>query len=123
MKEIKSNWEIFRVDEDIYIKYEVLIKLIIETESMYDDERRWWFDMLPSMTDEQIDRLFNILETERKKLERLEEKYQEAIKDLDEKPLIEWKEFKMKDSKKKNKEYEEDKKEDADDVLDMLNDL
>jgi len=90
---------------------------------MYDDERRWWFDMLPSMTDEQIDRLFNILETERKKLERLEEKYQEAIKDLDEKPLIEWKEFKMKDSKKKNKEYEEDKKEDADDVLDMLNDL
>jgi len=47
---------------------------------MDDDERQYWFDIMPSMTDSQVDRLFNILETERKKLEELELKYQDEIK-------------------------------------------
>jgi len=91
---------------------------------MDDDERQYWFDIMPSMTDEQIDRLYSILDTEKKKLEKLEEKYQDEIKNLNEKHLIEWQEFQMKDSKKKIKEAEaDDKKKDADDVLEMLNDL
>jgi len=91
---------------------------------MDDDERQYWFDIMPSMTDEQIDRLYNILETEKKKLEDLEVKYQTEIKQLNEKHLIEWQEFQMKDSKKKIKEEEaKDKKEDADNVLAALNDL
>jgi hypothetical protein len=75
--------------------------MILATESMDDDERQYWFDIMPSMTDSQIDRLFNILDTEKKKLEELEIKYQEEIKDLNEKHLIEWQDFQMKDSKKK----------------------
>jgi hypothetical protein len=91
---------------------------------MDDDERQYWFDIMPSMTDEQVDRLYNILDTEKKKLEKLEEKYQDEIKNLNEKHLIEWQEFQMKDSKKKIKAAEaQDAKEDADDVLEMLNDL
>jgi vacuolar-type H+-ATPase subunit I/STV1 len=91
---------------------------------MDDDERQYWFDIMPSMTDEQIDRLYNILDTERKKLEKLEKKYQNEIKTLNEKHLIEWQEFQMSDSKKKIKKAEsEDKDGDAEDVLSMLNDL
>jgi hypothetical protein len=79
---------------------------------------------MPSMTDEQVDRLFNILDTERKKLEELESKYQKEIKDLNEKHLIEWQDFQMKDSKKKIQDEEKkDKDSEADDVLNMLNDL
>jgi hypothetical protein len=105
-------------------QYAELVNLILVTDSMEDDERQYWYDILPSMTDEQIDRLFNILETERKKLENLETKYQDEIKNLNEKHLIEWQEFQMKDSKKKIKNEEaKDKKEDAEDVLDMLEDL
>lgn len=116
--------EKFKILDEIQAKYPELINLILKTESMEDDERQYWFDIMPSMTDEQIDRLFNILDTERKKLEDLEEKYKEQIKNLNEKHLIEWQEFQLRDSKKKIKEAEaNDKQEDADDILAMLNDL
>ena len=82
-------------------KFPELIKLILNTESMDDDERQYWFDIIPSMTNEQIDRLFNILDTERKKLEALETKYQKEIKSLNEKHLIEWQEIQMKENKEK----------------------
>jgi len=104
-------------------KYGELIKMILATESMDDDERQYWFDIMPSMTDEQIDRLFNILDTERRKLEELELKYQEEIKRLNEKHLIEWQEFQMKESKKKIKQAEQEDEDEADEVIAMLNDL
>lgn len=90
---------------------------------MDDEERQYWFDIMPSMNDNQIDRLYNILETERKKLIELELKYQEEIKALNEKHLIEWQEFQIKDSKKRIQEEESQDNEDPDDVLKMLNNL
>ncbi|MBT3727010.1 hypothetical protein HOG21_04960 [bacterium] len=124
MAERKHNGKTFNISEEIQANYSELVSLILDTESMEDDERQYWFDIMPSMTDEQIDRLYNILDTEKKKLENLEEKYQDEIKNLNEKHLIEWQEFQMKDSKKKIKEQEaKDKAEDADDVLNMLDDL
>ena len=124
MAELKQNWKTFNVSDEILAQYNELVDLIIATESMDDDERQYWFDIMPSMTNEQIDRLYNILDTERKKLEKLEEKYQAEIKNLNEKHLIEWQEFQMKDSKKKIKAEEaKDTEEDADDVLAMLKDL
>ena len=113
----------FKISDEIQANYPELIKLILETESMEDDERQYWFDIMPSMTDEQIDRLFNILDTERKKLAALEEKYKKEIKQLNEKHLIEWQEFQLKGSKEKIKAAEaKDKTEDADDILAMLDD-
>jgi hypothetical protein len=89
---------------------------------MDDEERQYWFDIMPSMNEEQVDRLFNILETERKKLEELETKYQDEIKTLNDKHLIEWQEFQMKDSKKKIRDEENaDNEEDPDELLKMLN--
>ena len=124
MAEIKQNWKIFYISDETQAKYSELIKMILATESMDNDERQYWFDIIPSMTDVQVDRLFNILETERNKLEELETKYQKEIKNLNEKHLIEWQEFQMKDSKKKIKAEEaKDKANDADDVLSMLDEL
>lgn len=124
MAELKQNWKTFIVADETLAEYKELVDLIIATDSMDDDERQYWFDIMPSMTDDQIDRLYNILDTEKKKLEKLEEKYQNEIKNLNEKHLIEWQEFQMKDSKKKIQAAEaKDTKEDADDVLEMLKDL
>ena len=124
MAELKQNGKTFTIDDEILAKYDELVKMILATESMDDDERQYWFDIMPSMTDEQIDRLYNILDTERKKLQELEIKYQKEIKELNEKHLIEWQEFQMKNSKKKISEAEaKDKDKDADDVLAMLDDL
>ncbi len=124
MADLKHNWKTFHISDELHAKYPDLIKLILNTESMDDDERQYWFDIIPSMTNEQIDRLFNILDTERKKLEALETKYQKEIKSLNEKHLIEWQEIQMKENKEKIKQEEaKDKKEDPDEVLQMLNDL
>ena len=124
MAELKQNWRTFTISDKVLTEYNELVDLILATESMDDDERQYWFDIMPSMTNEQIDRLYTILDTEKKKLETLEVKYQDEIKNLNEKHLIEWQEFQMKDSKKKIKDEEDkDKKEDEEDVLSMLKDL
>lgn len=126
MADIKHNGTTFYIADEVQSKYPELIKLILHTESMDDDERQYWFDIMPSMTDSQIDRLYNILETEKKKLEELEVKYQKEIKSLNEKHLIEWQEFQMKKAKDKVAEAKKNEKtdeKDPDDVLDMLNDL
>ena len=59
MAEITQNWKTFIIDEESQAKYPELITMILATESMDDDERQYWFDIMPSMTDSQIDRLFN----------------------------------------------------------------
>ena len=49
------------------------LKILIETTpSMNDTERWYWFQIFPYMREEQIDRLFEILSNERKKLDELE---------------------------------------------------
>ncbi len=124
MAQIQKGETTFQVSDEIQAKYPELIKLIIATESMDDDERQYWFDIMPSMTDEQIDRLYDILETEKKKLEDLEVKYQKEIKSLNEKHLIEWQEVQIKEGKKKVAEAKKnEQEEDPDEILKMLNDV
>ncbi|HMS91796.1 MAG TPA: hypothetical protein PKC87_06230, partial [Candidatus Absconditabacterales bacterium] len=101
MSQIQHNGKTFIIGTDIQSKYPELIELILATDSMDDDERQYWFDIMPSMTESQIDRLFNILDTEKKKLAELEIKYQKEIKTLNEKHLIEWQEFQVKQNKQK----------------------
>ena len=125
---MQTNEKNFQISDEIQAKYPELIELIIKTESMDNDERQYWFDIMPSMTDAQIDRLFDILETERRKLQELEVKYQKEIKALNEKHLIEWQEVQMKEAKKKaqavkDEDEKKSKKEDPDEILAMLNDL
>lgn len=125
MAQIQKDTLSFNISEELQAKYPELIELIVATESMDDDERQYWFDIMPSMTDTQIDRLYDILETERKKLQELELKYQKEIKTLNEKHLIEWQEMQVKEGKKKVEaaKKEEWKQEDPDEILSMLNDL
>ena len=127
MAQIQKNEKVFQVSDELQAKYPELIQLIIATESMDDDERQYWFDIMPSMTDAQTDRLFDILETERKKLQELEVKYQKEIKSLNEKHLIEWQELQVKEGKAKvaaaKAEDANTKEEDPDEILAMLNNL
>ncbi|EKE30163.1 MAG: tetratricopeptide TPR_3 [uncultured bacterium (gcode 4)] len=126
MAQITKDWFTFQILDEIQAQYSELVKLVLNTESMDNNEKQYWFDILPSMTDEQIDRLFDILETERRKLEDLEVKYQEEIKSLNEKHLIEWQEFQTKESREKIKQAEasdKDSSASADEVLKMLDDF
>lgn len=125
MAQVTQDGFTFTIIDEIEQQYPELLKLVLATESMDNSEKQYWFDILPSMTDDQVDRLFDILETERKKLEELEIRYQEEIKNLNEKHLIEWQEFQSKDARKKvsQKEANDKKDEDTDGILSMLDNI
>ncbi len=121
MATIQKGKTTFTVLDEIQTKYPRLIELVLTTESMDDSERQYWFDILPSMNSDQIQRLVDILETERKKLDELEKKYQTEIDTLNKKHMNEWQTYEMKKKKDeiaaKEAADKNDKTEDAQAVL------
>lgn len=96
-------------------KYPELIALIKDTKSMSDDERKYWFQVLPIMTPDQVNKLKTILVTEKTQLSELDKQYEQEIVKLNEKHLLEWKEFEAREQRQKlkakeSKHQEEDKK-------------
>lgn len=91
-----------KINKNEIDRYILLKPLIINTESMNNDEKQYWFDILPSMTYEQIRKLLDILVTERKKLIELEYKYQKEIEELNKKHLKELEEFQKKNKDNKS---------------------
>lgn len=63
------------VPADVRAKFGDLIDMIIASESMNDDERRYWIDILPAMNDDQISKLKDILVRERDQLAAIDAKY------------------------------------------------
>ncbi len=125
MAQVTHNDFTFTILDEIQAKYPELMELILGSESIDNNEKQYWFDILPSMTDEQIDRLFNILMTERRQLEELNMKYQEEIKTLNEKHLIQWQTLQSQKAKEKVKEAESNdtSKQDANNTLDMFGNI
>lgn len=125
MAQVTRNDFTFNILDEIQVKYPDLVDLILWSESIDNNEKQYWFDILPSMTDEQIDRLFNILMTERRQLEELNLKYQEEIKTLNEKHLIQWQSLQSQKAKEKieKEEKNDDAKWDADKAISMLDTL
>jgi len=106
MATIKHNGITFTISEEIQQNHSELVELVLHTESMDSAEKQYWFDILPSMTNEQVQKLYDILDTERKKLQELEEKYQKEIESLNEKHLSEWQNYQQKKQSQKMKKQE-----------------
>lgn len=120
MATIQKGNTTFTLLDEVQTKYPRLIELVLATESMDDSERQYWFDILPSMNPDQVQRLTDILETERKKLDELEKKYQTEIETLNQKHVTEWQGYEMKKKKEEIAQQEAadtDKKDDAQSVL------
>lgn len=91
----------FDIPETVKQQYPDLIPLILRTESMTDDERQYWFQILPIMTDEQVKKLREILDNEKKQLENLDKKYDKEVKKINDKHVIEWKAAQAKEKRQK----------------------
>lgn len=91
----------FTIPPEVIEKYPDLVELIKGSASMNDSERQYWFSILPIMTKDQVDRLREILTTEKQKLAEIDKKYQKQLQGVNEKHLIEWQAMKMKESKQK----------------------
>ena len=82
--------EDYKIPNLVMEKYPDLVELIKKTQSMSREERQYWFQILPIMTDEQVARLRKILEDEASQLAKLDEAYQAEVSELNKKHLAEW---------------------------------
>lgn len=117
----------FDIPEVVSQKYPQLIQLILETESMNDEEREYWFQILPIMTEDQITKFRAILENEKEQLARLDAEYQTEISKLNDQHISEWKQFENEEERRKRQESENKEQaadeQAADELLQNLDDL
>jgi hypothetical protein len=119
--------EKYSIPKFVKENYGDLVDLIKSTESMDDQEREYWFQILPIMNKEQIDKLKNILNTEKDQLAALDQEYEQELNRLNEKHLLEWKEFESKEKTKAIRDAEAanevGEKQLEEDLLSKLNQL
>ena len=66
-------------------KFPDLVKLIYETESMNQEEREYWLQIMPIMSEEQIVKFREILVNERDQLAKLDKEYTQEMSKIDNK--------------------------------------
>ena len=76
------------IPDDIREKYADLIELILSSESMNNEERQYWINILPIMTPDQIENLQGILKNEKKQLEAIDKKYSKQIEQMGQEELV-----------------------------------
>lgn len=67
------------VSDELRTQFPDLVDLIEHSESMNDEERQYWMNILPIMTAEQIGNLREILTTERTQLAAIDAQYAKTI--------------------------------------------
>lgn len=67
------------VSDELHKQFPELIALILGSESMNDEERQYWINILPAMTPEQRKNLQDILQNEKDQLAAIDEKYTKEV--------------------------------------------
>lgn len=87
------------ISQEVLEQFPELIGLIKESQSMNLEERQYWVDVLPIMTDEQIQNLKSILENEKGQIEESEKEYEEGVQEEAEGMIAKFDEYKYKEKK------------------------
>ncbi|PIQ76643.1 hypothetical protein COU78_05095 [Candidatus Peregrinibacteria bacterium CG10_big_fil_rev_8_21_14_0_10_49_24] len=87
------------IPDDLRQKFPELIELIIASESMNDEERQYWINILPIMTPDQIENLNGILMNERQQLAAIDQKYSKQIQEIGQEELIRKTELKRREKR------------------------
>lgn len=87
-------------------KFPDLIKLIYETESMNQEEREYWMQIMPIMTEEQIKKFRDILINEKEQLSKLDKEYEQEMSRINSKKVPEIDEAKLKQKLQEIKDKE-----------------
>lgn len=121
-----SSQRVFSIPPEVTEKYPDLVDLIKASSSMNDDERQYWFSILPIMTQDQVVRLREILTTEKQKLQEIDQKYQKQLEQINEKHLLEWQAVKLKERRTKvaaaEKKSKAQEKQEEEDLMQQLGD-
>ena len=88
-----------------------LVELILSSKAIdSQQEKQNWFNLLPIMTDAQLEKLRNILKKEKQKLKEIEEKYTSKKNEIKKKYLLKWQQLGYISPASKFKEEEEHEK-------------
>lgn len=124
IEEIDKKYSIPKLVKE---KYPDLVPLILQTESMKEEERVYWFQILPIMSEDQIVKFRGILVNEKEQLTKLDLEYEQELKKLNEKHLVEWTGFERKEKREKlvaaEDAAEKEDSEKQDDLLKKLSDV
>lgn len=96
----------YSVPQTVKEKYPDLVALLLKTESMNVEEREYWFQVMPVMSDEQIVKLHDILTNERSQLKKIDNEYAQQISKLGQSHRREWNSFEASEKKKARLELE-----------------
>lgn len=96
------------IPPEIQEKFGPLLELIKASESMNDEERQYWINILPVMTPEQLKNLEDILVNEKKQLAAIDEKYSNQAAESKQLENAKVLEEKIKTQKKKREEIEQE---------------
>jgi hypothetical protein len=107
-----------KISEEVQKKFPDLIELIKASQSMNDEERQYWADVLLVMTEEQIQNLRGILENEKKQMEEANQRLQKGVAEDEAQIKVHFDEIKYKEKKRmleeaEKKSEDEEKKSEA----------
>lgn len=76
------------VPPEVQQKFSALIELVKGSESMNNEERQYWVNILPIMTPEQLKNLEEILMNEKKQLAAIDEKYSKEVATIGDEKVV-----------------------------------
>lgn len=124
---VKAEEKALNIPPEVAEKFGELVELIKGSKSMNFDERQYWVDVLPIMSEEQISNLRGILDNEKKQLEAAAQAYSEgtAKKNEPARPAFDEKAYQEKKRQLSAQEAEHEAEESLseEDVLAELNNL
>lgn len=82
-QELREKAEKFTIPDEFLTTMSDLIILVLNSKSMdSSEEKQSWFNLLPMMNKDQIDKLRDILTREKQKLSEIEQKYEQKKDEL-----------------------------------------
>jgi hypothetical protein len=121
-QELREKAEKFTIPDEFLTTMPDLIILVLNSKSMDTaEEKQSWFNLLPMMNKDQIDKLRDILTREKQKLDEIEQKYEQKKDELKNKYTQKWEDMtytkKITEIQQKEAEHEKIEDQQADDLL------
>ena len=67
------------VPEEVRAKFPDLVEMILASRSMNNEERQYWIDVLPIMSEDQVSNLRSILTNEQRQIQEAEASYSKGV--------------------------------------------
>ncbi len=118
---------VLNIPDEIQQKFPDFIALIVGSESMNDEERQYWINILPIMTPDQLTNLKDILDNEKKQLAAIDKKYSKQLSVEDQRENLQETEQKMKKQRdertEKEQAFEQEDEQHTDALLQQISEL